>query len=248
MTGNTRTKRKNNSHDLKTEHALKALKKSDIIIQFEALKKKYDALEKQNVVLLQEKTEHMESIHLLEETVKILEFTSSKVDIRNKNVSEKSAETQTEEVDMMRCDEVHGSEGFEEAITCNYCQEKFKTKDSLMVHRKKVHIERVSICSNFLNGTCYFESDDCWYIHTKPSVMLRCTFCEKEFPIKSELMRHRKKEHSSKIKLCFKSVNGECLYQNNCWYKHEENQDHQNQNQELFNKNFDMVENLQIVK
>ena len=260
MTGNTRTKRKNNSHDLKTEPALKALKKSDIIIQFEALQKKYDALEKQNEVLLQEKSDHIESIHLLEETVKILEVKSSKVEIENKNANKKASETQTEDVDMMRCGEcdypaqdicdlgahiheVHGSEGFEEAITCNYCQEKFKTKDSLMVHRKKVHIERVSFCSNFQNGTCYFESDDCWCAHTKPSVMLRCTFCEKEFPIKSELMRHRKKEHSSKIKLCFKSVNGECLYQNNCWYKHEENQDHtENQNQELFNKIFDMME------
>ena len=104
-------------------------------------------------------------------------------------------------------------------------------------------IQRVSICSNFLNGTCYFGTDDCWYIHTKPSVMLRCTFCEKEFPIKSELMRHRKKEHSSKMKLCINSVNGECPYKSNCWYKHEENQDHtENQNQELFNNIFDMMD------
>jgi hypothetical protein len=95
----------------------------------------------------------------------ILETKSAKVEIDNKNTSEESAETQTEDVDMMRCD-------FDEAITCNYCKEKFKTKDSVMVHRKKVHVERVSICSNFLNGTCYFETDDCWYVHTKPSVML----------------------------------------------------------------------------
>ena len=105
------------------------------------------------------------------------------------------AETQTEDVDMMRCDEcdypaqdicdlgahiyeVHGSEGFEDNITCNYCHDKFNSKDSLMVHRKNVHMERVSICSNFLNGACYFESDECWYLHTKPSVMLRCKFCE----------------------------------------------------------------------
>ena len=209
MPGNTRTKRKNNSHDLKTEPALKAFKKSDIINQYEALQKKYDALEKQNEILLKEKIDHVESIHLLEETVKILEFKSSKIEIKDKNVSEKSAETQTEDVDMMRCDEcdypaqdicdlgahiyeVHGSEGYEEAIACNYCQEKFKTKDSLMVHRKKAHINKVSICSNFVNGTCYFTKDECWYIHTKPIVMLRCTFCEEEFATKSELMRHRK--------------------------------------------------------
>ena len=84
---------------------MKALKKSDIIIQFEAIQKKYDALEKQNEILLHEKTDHMESIHLLEATVKILEIKSSKVEIKNKNASEKSAGTQTEDVDMMRCGE-----------------------------------------------------------------------------------------------------------------------------------------------
>jgi hypothetical protein len=45
MTGNTRIKRKNNCQDLKTEPVLKALQKGDIIIQFEALQKKYDTLE-----------------------------------------------------------------------------------------------------------------------------------------------------------------------------------------------------------
>ena len=84
---------------------MKALKKNDIIIQFEALQEKYDALEKHNNILLQEKHDDMESIHLLEETVKILEIKSSKVEMQKKNVSEKPAETQTAEVDMMRCDE-----------------------------------------------------------------------------------------------------------------------------------------------
>ena len=52
MTGNTRIKRKNNCQDLKTEPVLKALQKGDIIIQFEALQKKYDTSEEKNVVLL----------------------------------------------------------------------------------------------------------------------------------------------------------------------------------------------------
>ena len=171
MTGNTRIKRKNNCQDLKTEPVLKALQKGDIIIQFEALQKKYDTSKEKNVVLLQERAGHMESIHLLEETVKVLEFKSFKVEIKKKNISETSAETQTEEVDMMRCDEfdypaqdicdlgahiheVHGSDGLEEEITCNYCHERFKSKDCLMVHWKTMHIERVSICINFLNRTC----------------------------------------------------------------------------------------------
>ena len=75
--------------------------------------------------------------------------------------------------------------------------------------------------------------------------MLKCTLCAKEFPIKTELMKHRKKEHSSKIKLCVNFLNGECPYNRNCWYKHEEIKDQtddQNGNQELFNKIFDMME------
>ena len=56
-------------------------------------------------------------------------------------------------------------------------------------------------------------------------------------------MKHRKKEHSSKVKLCVNSTNGECLYNLNCWYKHEEIEDNDtNQNQVLFNKIFDMME------
>ena len=153
--------------------------------------------------------------------------------MKDKDVVKKSSETQTEEEDLMRCEdcdypaqdicdlgahiyEIHGPESFQELITCHYCNEKFKTKDSLMVHRKQVHIERVSVCSNFLEGTCFFKTDECWYIHTKPSVLFKCNCCEKEFPIQSELMKHRKKEHSSKVKLCVNSANGECLYKINC--------------------------------
>ena len=84
MTGNTRIKRKNNCQDLKTEPVLKALQKGDIIIQFEALQKKYDTSKEKNVVLLQERAGHMESIHLLEETVKVLEFKSFKVEIKRR--------------------------------------------------------------------------------------------------------------------------------------------------------------------
>ena len=64
MTGNTGTKRKNILKDTKSEPALKALKKNDIIIQFHALQKKYEALEKQNAILLQEKKNDVESINL----------------------------------------------------------------------------------------------------------------------------------------------------------------------------------------
>ena len=59
---------------------MKALKKDDIIAQFDALKAKFDILEKKNIdlekkniTLEKDNMTHIEAIHLLEETVKILE-------------------------------------------------------------------------------------------------------------------------------------------------------------------------------
>jgi hypothetical protein len=77
VTVNQKAKRKNKSTDLKIEPAMKALKKDDIILQYNALLEKFEAMKDQNMLLLQEKTNHVEAILLLEETVKILENKSS---------------------------------------------------------------------------------------------------------------------------------------------------------------------------
>ena len=69
-TGNQRTKRKQDSVDVKIEPAMKAMKKNDLIIQFKDLQLKYKKLEEQKMIVLQEKENHTESILLLEETVK----------------------------------------------------------------------------------------------------------------------------------------------------------------------------------
>ena len=55
VAANQKAKRKNKSSDLKIEPAMKALKKDDIILQDNALQEKYEAMEKQNMPLLQEK-------------------------------------------------------------------------------------------------------------------------------------------------------------------------------------------------
>ena len=62
-------KRKTDSN----EPAMKALKKNELHIQYKALQEKYDIMKKQNAHLLQEENKHIESICLLEETVKLLE-------------------------------------------------------------------------------------------------------------------------------------------------------------------------------
>ena len=69
---NQRAKRKNNFLDAKNEPNMKALKKEDIIAQFNVLQAKYNILESKNKAMEKENKTHIEAIYLLEETVKIL--------------------------------------------------------------------------------------------------------------------------------------------------------------------------------
>ena len=137
-TANTRTKRKNESTDIKTEPALKALKKNDIIIHFKTLQDKYEALENQNKILMEEQKNHVEAILLLEETVKVLEGRTSQVE-------HTSATVQTE---IIRCEECEFTaddindlvyhmyefhpleEKINNDIECNHCNQTFKHKVS----------------------------------------------------------------------------------------------------------------------
>ena len=65
----------------------------------------------------------------------------------------------------------------------------------LMTHKKKKHIENVSICWNFSNGVCPFE-DLCWFKHEITSnenkresdiKSTKCTICGKPYVIKKNL-------------------------------------------------------------
>ena len=269
-TGNGRTKRKNVSIEVKTEPEKKYLKRNDILLEYQALKKKFNVLEEKHTILIEENATHMDAIEMLEETVKLLELKISNVENKSASVqtdisrceqpSVESCETQTEDEVATICDkcdyptndicnveahseEFHSLESDYEIITCHYCKAKLKTKEDLMIHRKKVHREKVSICRHFIEGNCYFEIDECWFIHDTPVAMLMCTFCDKEFHIKTDLMNHRKYEHEEKMKSCKKASRGECPYNTNCWYKHKEVEIvNQNQNQEMFDKLFEIME------
>ena len=96
---NQRVKRKNNFPVTKCEPNLKALKKEDIIAQFNTLQASFDNIEKRNIVLekknkdLEEKNKsHIEALQLLEETVKILE---EQADLRNADKKTKEVQTDT---------------------------------------------------------------------------------------------------------------------------------------------------------
>ena len=56
--------------------------------------------------------------------------------------------------------EFHSAGNDYEMITCHYW-------DS-MLHRKMVYRENVRKCRHFIDWKCYFDKDDCWFIHDTP--------------------------------------------------------------------------------
>ena len=209
-TGNVKAKRKNGSNEVKTEPEKKYLKKSDLVLEYQALQQKFDAFEVKHNILVEENATHIDALIMLEETVKLLELKVHNAErnstavqtetIISEKLSVKACETQTEDVDAMRCQEceystqdicdlgahvieVHSSGNDNEMITCHYCEAKLKTKGDLLIHRKKIHREKVSICRH---------KDECWFIHDTPVVKFKCAVCNKEFPIKTDFMKHRK--------------------------------------------------------
>ena len=148
---------------------LKLNLRSDLLLQYQALEHKFDAFEVKHNILVEENATHIDAIIMLEETVKLLEMkvnnalpNSTSVQIENisrENLSVKACETQTEDLDTMRCQEcaytaqdicdlgahafeVHSSGNDNKMITCQYCEAKLKTKENLMIHRKKIHREK----------------------------------------------------------------------------------------------------------
>ena len=75
---------------------MKALKKEDIIVQFNALQAKFDIIEKKNIDLEQEKKSHIEAINLLEETIKILE---DQANLRHTDKKTKDVQTDTSKLE-----------------------------------------------------------------------------------------------------------------------------------------------------
>ena len=233
VTANQKAKRKNKSSDLKIEPAMKALKKDDIILQYNALLEKFQAMKDQNMLLQQEKTNHVEAILLLEETVKILENKSS-------HIEKKSITVQTEIIRCEECEfpadnmhdlvyhmyEFHPLQTQENGMACNFCSDKFKSNADLMMHKKRDHIERVQLCVNFDDGNCDF-GDACWFSHetssTKTCLVYSCNYCELKFKIKSKFMKHRKTMHSEYVNSCKNEIDGSCEHgSQNCWFNHEE--------------------------
>ena len=53
----------------------------------------------------------------------------------------------------------------EENVDCFVCNETFKSKTELMIHRKKEHFNIVRQCLQFSENNCRYQEKSCWYKH-----------------------------------------------------------------------------------
>ena len=109
-------------------------------------------------------------------------------------------------------------------FSCNFCDEKFETRRSLMIHNKKEHAKNVNMCWNFSAGKCD-HGDDCWFIHGErkaEQLKIECNICRKFFVNMNDLFHHRKSEHQTKVQKCKNKNSNACPYgEQGCWFVHD---------------------------
>ena len=65
-----------------------------------------------------------------------------------------------------RKEATHEKEESKNEIKCYVCDQKFKTRNGMMRHRKQQHTKGLRICRDYEKGTCEFGADRCWYMHS----------------------------------------------------------------------------------
>ena len=137
----------------------------------------------------------------------------------------------------------------EGAIFCKFCNEKFANVPNMMTHKKIKHREKINYCQNYNSNGCPYDDRKCWFLHIRTSEAFECNICDQTFLGKSQFMKHRKSEHSEMVKTC---KNNECIYKNECWFRHEHNEHENtqinniktNENEKLIEKLVGLVEKL----
>ena len=161
------------------------------------------AIEKQKIALLQNQKKHLEAIGLLEETVNVLEAKLNKPKITT------PAETQTEEIDFMRCED------------CDYPAQDIC---DLGAHIFQFHVskdlEEPTKCVHDFNNHTH-SSDD---MESEENSLCYCRFCDKSFETLAEVMKHNKLTHTNNVQHCSNFLENICLYGDNCWFLHIESE------------------------
>ena len=92
--------------------------------------------------------------------------------------------------------------------------------------RKEKHLFSVAPCKNNKEGKCPFSSFRCWWNHEEIQNLpdnIKCFVCNESFENKTEMMAHRKKEHSSLIRKCLQFKENNCRFEEkSCWFMHDD--------------------------
>ena len=103
-------------------------------------------------------------------------------------------------------------------IKCAFCNNTFNSKNQVARHRKDVH-PSFKPCRNM--NQCQFQSE-CFFSHEPiPEGEFRCYMCGDNFKTMSEMMIHRKNNHSEDLKPCKKFITNQCRNGSHCWWPHE---------------------------
>ena len=255
-------KRKVNAKGTTNEPPQKALKKAELIEEFQVLQVKFDNIKEENRtllenlksvenekrILIENEKKHIEAIHLLEETVVVLQSKENDKQkeynetIENMEETVKDLRTKCANKSVYLCgecdyladcvhdfnDHTHSSDDMESEensnFNCRFCDESFETLTEVMKHNKLSHTNNVQHCSNFLENICLY-GDGCWFLHIESEKIsessFKCKFCENKFKTKNSLKKHMKISHIQLLPQC-KNGN-ECKFNpTKCWFVHQQ--------------------------
>ena len=234
----------------------KSATKAELIVQLESIIQKFEALE-------EEHNKNIDVIKALKEENAML--------VQTRDTLSQETQTESEIILCHKCDyeaedkyeldaHTYTEHDAEQYLICRFCEHCFNTKKELMIHRKKYHIERVNICRDFSKGVCPFIDNVCWYKHDQSvneggidTAKIKCNKCDKEFGNKPEFMRHKKQEHRQSVPACVNETQGTCVFgEEKCWFRHNNkdgnnqtnNKDKVNENKEVMERIFNMMENM----
>jgi hypothetical protein len=179
---------------------------------------KVTALLSSQLEILVKENEALKELNMRKDD-KIFELENEIVIIKAKKNTSKTVSAQTEDLERMWCIEceypaedlydlgehmyeIHAEENSDYTISCYYCGNNLKSKDNLMVHRKKDHVEKVRLCKFFAKGHCE-RAGDCWFRHDKTTEKeFKCSVCDKIFEARYDFMHHRRNEHPEIVPEC----------------------------------------------
>ena len=92
------------------------------------------------------------------------------------------------EEDLARHEQEHEANSTKDqsSFHCNFCNEKPNNIKELMLHKKKEHLEKVSLSWKYSSGTCEFGDLNCWFSHsgtTPESSLIKCKVCDETFTL-----------------------------------------------------------------